>query len=177
MGSFFSLPLKFSESSIFLNIPTLQNQSCSVVYLKPGQLYELEREILVRREVIVMGNPSMLPMIDGEDAIRSFHVLEGGFLDLRFVQQFASDGIVREPKPYEIFATTSPRNRVWEIRGGSVFIDEGALGGKFTGVIFIDDPDVEDAARRSIRRTLDGDVYRIYGGHVFIVGGRVGKLS
>jgi len=144
--------------------------------LKAGQLYELEREILVRREVIVMGNPSVLPMIDGEDAIRSFHVLEGGFLDLRFVQQFASDGIVREPKPYEIFATTSPRNRVWEIRGGSIFIDEGALGGKFTGVIFIDDPDVEDAARRSIRRSIDGDVYRIYGGHVFIVGGRVGTL-
>jgi len=122
-----------------------------------------------------MGNPSVLPVLDGEEAVRTWHVMAGGFLDLRFVQQLMSDGVTRDPLPFEVFANTAPTGKVNEIRGGSAMIEEGALGGRFTGVIFIDDPDVEKAIERNIQRTIGREVYRIYGGHVFVAGGELGK--
>jgi hypothetical protein len=152
-----------------------QNQTCGIVYLVPGQIYEVEEEIYVRRRVVVMGNPSVLPTIDGEKAVRSWHVTTGGFLDLRFVQQFMSDGIFRDPLPFERYANTAPTGKVNEIRGGSVMIDSDALGAKFTGVIFVDDPDLEEGLGRNIRRTLGREVFRIYGGHIFAVGGEIGR--
>jgi hypothetical protein len=54
-------------------------------------------------------------------------------------------------------------------------IDSDALGAKFTGVIFVDDPDLEEGLARNIRRTLGREVYRIYGGHVFAAGGSTGR--
>ena len=148
-----------------------------MVYLVPGRIYEIEEEIFVRRRVVVMGNPSVLPVLDGEESVRTFHVMAGGFLDLRFVQQLMSDGIFRDPLPFERFADTAPTGKVNEIRGGSVMIESGALGGRFTGVIFIDDPDLEEGIARNIRRTLGREVYRIYGGHVFVAGGQTGRCG
>ena len=155
-------------------VPDPQNKACGIVYLVPGTIYEVEEEIYVRRRVVIMGHPAMLPVIDGEESVRSWHVTAGGFLDLRFVQQLMSDGIFRDPLPFELFAGTAPTGKINEIRGGSVMVDADALGAKFTGVIFIDDPDLEEGLARNIRRTLNREVYRIYGGHVFAAGGSTG---
>ena len=45
-----------------------------MVVLQAGKRYEIEEEIWVRRHVVVMGNPSILPVLDGEEAVRTFHV-------------------------------------------------------------------------------------------------------
>jgi hypothetical protein len=97
----------------------------------------------------------------------------GGYLELRFVQIVMSEGIYRDAYSWE-YATSSD-GKVNEVRGGSVMFAPGALGGIFTGVIFIDDPEVEAGVERSIRRTLNRETYRIYGGHVFAAGGDIGK--
>lgn len=169
-----------------------------MVLLQAGKRYEVEEEIWIRRRVVVMGNPSLLPVLDGEDAVRTFHVVvsprkgnykclhgihtynlykkyaqAGGFLELRFVQILMSDGIFRDAYPWEF--ATSRDGKVNEIRGGSVMFDSGAAGGIFTGVFFIDDPDIDKALQRNIRRTLNRETYRIYGGHVFVAGGEIGK--
>ena len=45
-----------------------------MVLLQAGTRYEIEEEIWIRRRVVVMGNPSILPVLDGEEAVRTFHV-------------------------------------------------------------------------------------------------------
>jgi hypothetical protein len=70
-----------------------QNKACGKVYLVPGQIYVFKKEIFVRRHVVVIGNPTVPPMLDGEDLVRTWHVTDGGLLDLQFVQQLTSDGI------------------------------------------------------------------------------------
>jgi hypothetical protein len=45
-----------------------------MVLLTAGKRYDIEDEIFVRRHVVVMGNPSVLPYLDGEDSVRTFHV-------------------------------------------------------------------------------------------------------
>jgi hypothetical protein len=85
-----------------------------------------------------------------------------------------SDGIIRDAYDWEF--ATSPDGKVNEIRGGSVMFDPDAAGGIFTGVFFIDDPDIEAGVERNIRRTLGRETYRIYGGHVFAAGGEIGKI-
>ena len=151
----------------------VENQSCAMVQLVPGVTYEMEDEIWVRRRVVVMGNPQFLPILDGEEAVRSFHVAANGFLELRFVTIYMSDGVTRDPLAWEPSIT----GKVHEIRGGSVMFDPGCQGGIFTGVVFIDDPDLEGALQRNIERTLSQEAYRIYGGHVFAAGGEIDFLG
>ena len=62
----------------------------------------------------------------------------GGFLEARFVSFVMSEGVVRDPLPWE--GVTSPK--VIEVRGGSVLFEAGAIGGNFVNCFFLDDRDV-----------------------------------
>ena len=147
----------------------VENQSCAMVQLLPGVEYEIEEEIWVRRRVVVMGNPQLLPLLNGEDAPRTFHVAADGFLELRFVTIYMSEGVYRKAYDWEV----SGNGMITEIRGGGAMFDPGCVGGIFTGVLFIDDADIEAAVTRNIERTLSQEAYRIYGGHVFAAGGEI----
>lgn len=69
----------------------------------------------------------------------SIRTQAGGFLEARFVTFIMSEGIIRDPLPWE--GATTPK--VIEIRGGSVLFEAGAIGGNFVNCFFVDDLDVQ----------------------------------
>jgi hypothetical protein len=68
------------------------NATCHTVLLRNSS-YVFEEEVVVARPVAIIGHPTRLPMIDGFDAERAFRVVEGGFLDVRFVTTQPGVGI------------------------------------------------------------------------------------
>ena len=146
----------------------VEELGCPLINLT-GDEYDIEEIIEVRRSVTIQGTPQTMPLLDGEDVARTFQVYAGAFLELRFLQIVKSEGILRDPLPWE-FAFGE---QVLEIRGGAVFFEPGALGGNFVGVFFIDDPDPAAALQTAIRQTEEQTVIRVYGGHVFVSEGNV----
>ena len=76
----------------------IEEQDCPVIVLGNGDpdTYALDRDIQVNRAVRVMGNPAVLPQIDGSGAVRSFTVGPGGFLELQFVRIRQGGGQTRD---------------------------------------------------------------------------------
>jgi len=146
----------------------VEELGCPLINLT-GDKYEIEEIIEVRRRVTIQGTPQTMPLLDGEDVARTFQVYAGAFLELRFLQIVKSEGILRDPLPWEL----AFGKQVLEIRGGAVFFEPGALGGNFVGVFFIDDPDPAAALQTAIRQTEEQTVIRVYGGHVFVSEGDV----
>lgn len=103
----------------------VEERTCQFITLT-GDTYDVEagEEIIVGRSVTISGNPQTMPVINGQEAARSFRVLAGAFLEIRYAQIVMSEGITRDPLPWE-GATTE---KVIEIRGGSVYFEPGALG-------------------------------------------------
>ena len=96
--------------------------------------YALEDAIEVTRSVRVMGNPAVLPTIDGSEAVRCFTVGVGGFLELSFVRTKQGGGVTR-PR-YFLEDLLPDTATVTEIRGGAVAVEPGAIGANFDGVVF-----------------------------------------
>ena len=57
---------------------------CAVITLTPGAKYLFPQQIVVSRPVTVMGVPFNNPILSGTTAPRSFLVVGGGTLDVRF---------------------------------------------------------------------------------------------
>ena len=150
----------------------IENQDCELVVLSNGDedAYALEADIQVTRHVRVMGNPAVLPQIDGSGAIRSFTVGEGGFLELQFVRIRQGGGETRDRYGLEGLELNT---HVGEIRGGAVAVEPGAVGASFVGVIFIAVANTPESVQNAIQATLDFVGGRIYGGHVFVAAGTV----
>ena len=151
----------------------IQDLSCPLVILTNGEpdAYALEADIQVTRSVRVMGNPAVLPTIDGSGAERSFTVLEGGFLELQFVRVRQGGGHTR-PR-YGLEGLGEDATQVVEIRGGAVAVEPGALGANFVGVFFLAVANTPQSVENAITATLNFVGGRIYGGHVFVAAGNV----
>jgi hypothetical protein len=132
--------------------------------------YALEEDLQVTRYVRVMGNPAVLPTIDGGDAIRCFTVGVGGFLELSFVRTKQGGGETRDR--YGLEGLDLP-SQVAEIRGGAVAVEPGALGANFVGVVFTAVANTPESVLNAIEATLQFVGGRIYGGHVFVAAGNV----
>jgi hypothetical protein len=98
------------------------------------------------------------------------HTQAGGYLDLRFVRVRQGMGTTRDR--YGAEGMDLPI-QVSELRGGSVAIERGALGGSFLGVTFLALANTPEAVEGAIAATMAGMGGRIYGGHVFIMDGDV----
>lgn len=127
-------------------------------------------EILVSKRVIIQGNSVLLPFLDCSQSIRCFRVMDGGYLELRYVRINQSDkGVLRPVNPlYEGFTVTG---MVREYRGSSVYFEPGATGGRFLGVYF--DDDQSDETDWIVEQSFALTSFRIYGGFVFMAGGRL----
>lgn len=58
--------------------------------------YALEEEIVVARHVTIAGNPHRLPYIDCSAAVRCFHVVKGGFINLKFLKLNQGAGVTHK---------------------------------------------------------------------------------
>jgi hypothetical protein len=144
-------------------ISAIEEQDCPIVVLGNGDLdaYPLDRDIRVNRAVRVMGNPAVLPQIDGSHAIRSFTVRPGGFLELQFVRIRQGGGQTRDRYGLEGLNLDS---QVTEIRGGAVAVELGALGANFVGVVFIAMATSLESVQNAIQVTMNLSGGRVYGG-------------
>ena len=162
--------------------------------------YALEEEILVSRHVTIVGNPQKLPYIDCSAAVRCFHVVKGGFINLKFLKLnqgagvthkrgdlHAGDGVtppigsrsrnLEEAKEEAMhrrdqgIEITEDFGKVVEIRGGAVYIEAG--GGTFTGVVFRAVFFDAESVRLAAQSTVNLIGARLYGGHVMAVAGVV----
>lgn len=121
-----------------------------------------------------MGHPYYLPTIDGSEIIRDFRVTAGGRLDLQYVRLNQGAGSIRERYGMEGRESTST---VAEIKGGGVLFEAGAEGGSFVGVIFLALLDTPVSVKANIENTRNGVGGRTYGGHVYLVSGRVDFIN
>jgi hypothetical protein len=141
----------------------IEEQDCPVVVLINGDpdTYALDRDIQVNRAVRVMGNPAVLPQIDGSGAVRSFTVGPGGFLELQFLRIRQGGGQTRDRYGLEGLHLDST---VTEIRGGAVAVELGALGANFVGVVFIAIANIPESVQDAIEATMALAGGRVYGG-------------
>lgn len=141
------------------------------------------REIIIKRTILIMGHPAFMPKIDTSLTVRAFHVVEGGFLELRFVRARQGGGIVRdritspqqqppsnaaETEEEEEEAPLPDSSQVREIRGGSIYFDVGALGGNLNAVIFIVDASTAENMQGAVEDTVNGVGLRIYCGNICV---------
>jgi len=150
--------------------------------------YALEEEIIVARHVTIVGNPHRIPYIDCSAAVRCFHVVKGGFINLKFLKLAQGAGVTRKrgdlhsgdgvtppigsrrhQRRDQGIEITEDFGKVVEIRGGAVYIEAG--GGTFTGVIFRAVYNTPDSVRLAIQSTVNLIGSRLYGGHVMMVAG------
>ncbi len=150
--------------------PIPQEGDCPLVVLTNGDpdAYALEADIQVTRSVRMMGNPAVLPTVDGSGATRCFTVGVGGFLELSFVRTKQGGGETRDRYGLEGMDLAS---QVVEIRGGAVAVEPGALGANFVGVVFMAVANTPESVTNAIVSTLNFVGGRIYGGHVFMAVG------
>jgi hypothetical protein len=134
---------------------------CTIISLLPGMTYNValpdsDDDITISSRKVVVGNPILLPTIDGADSIRIFHIVAGGNLDLQFVRTYRGGG--------ELIAT------IPVLRGGTALVE---VGGRFSafGVIFTNAPPIGVPAiliAPDVSRAT-----RIFGGQIFVTGGIV----
>jgi hypothetical protein len=88
----------------------------------------------VRRRVTILGDPSLLPELDASMSIRAFRVLDGGFLELKFVRVRMGMGTMRKrgdpPRPEEEEAMHMHRHA--QVRGHEV----GGEGGGWCAMVW-----------------------------------------
>ena len=53
----------------------VEEKTCPTVLLQGAGKYEMEEEIIVRRRVSIIGNPSLMPTLDAQESPRSFRVM------------------------------------------------------------------------------------------------------
>ena len=53
----------------------VEEKTCPTVLLQGAGKYEVEEEIIVRRRVSIIGNPSLMPTLDAQESPRSFRVM------------------------------------------------------------------------------------------------------
>lgn len=63
--------------------------------------YELTREIVISRSVLIRGNSAALPLLDAGEIERAFRVTPSGYLEMRYVRILPGNGIIRERIPGE----------------------------------------------------------------------------
>jgi hypothetical protein len=129
---------------------------CTLITLLPGTTYEFAKpatEVPITTRKAVIGNPLMLPTIDGSALVRAFHVMPGGSLNLQFVRVFRGGG--------EAIATLPV------LRGGSVLVEAGGRLNAF-GVIFTHA--VKTLPPVGIAPDLSRAL-RVFGGQVCVMGG------
>jgi len=132
--------------------------------------FVFENEVLVSGRVVIQGNSVVLPFLDCALSIRCFRVLAGGYLELRYVRINQSDeGVMRPVNP--LFEGMTPTGMVREYRGGSIYFEPGATGGRFLGVYF--DDDQSDESGWILEQILALTSFRVYGGFIFMAGGRL----
>jgi len=132
--------------------------------------FVFENEVLVSGRVVIQGNSVVLPFLDCALSIRCFRVLAAGYLELRYVRINQSDeGVMRPVNP--LFEGMTPTGMVREYRGGSIYFEPGATGGRFLGVYF--DDDQSDESGWILEQNLALTSFRVYGGFIFMAGGRL----
>eukprot|EP00952_Eustigmatos_sp_NYUAD-ZCMA_P012173 48990-Eustigmatos_ZCMA.PRE.1 len=70
-------------------------------------------ETVITSPKVVIGNPLVLPILDGSGAPRLFRVRAGGFLDLKYVITWRGGGELLTPLKLPV------------LRGGAVFVELG----------------------------------------------------
>lgn len=65
----------------------------------------------------------------------------------------------------------SQASTIYEVKGGSVLLEQGAIGGFFYGVVFLGVEDDVESVVEAVEDTMAGHGSYIYGGQVFMVGG------
>jgi hypothetical protein len=116
------------------------------------------KSVVIRTRKVVIGNPLLLPILDGSAAPRLFRVIRGGSLDLRYAITWRGGG--------ELLTDLN----IPVLRGGSVFVD---VGGRFNavGVVFTNaPPESLDALVVLIAPDLSRAV-RVFGGQIYVAGG------
>lgn len=156
--------------------------TCGTIILSnyEDDAYAFDDEILVSRRVTITGNPATLPKLDCSGAMRCFHVVAGGFLNLAFVRTEQGSGVTRPRGDFisggygmDDDVELPEYGQVVEIRGGAVYFDKGAVGGNFKGVVFRAVFNTIDTVTAAIETTKTLTGGRLYGGHVCMVTGTV----
>ncbi|GAB5037319.1 pectin lyase fold virulence factor [Nannochloropsis oceanica] len=148
--------------------------------------YKLYKEIVIRRKVVIQGDAVMMPLIDCSASVRAFRVEAGGSLTMRFLRLNQGKGIFRPRSALEGALNDDEQgdsgngtskgsygNMVLEVRGGSILFEPGAEGGSFVGIYFVGEEPSAASVEKAINQSLGRVSIRVYGGRIFMAGGRI----
>jgi hypothetical protein len=166
----------------------VDDAKCSTIMLCADKTFALEDELKITRPITIIGHPRTMPMIDGSGAVRAFHVMKGGYLDMRFVRVKQGGGTMQDRL---IFGGTggipsipdggagrkmqAPNSQIAVIYGGGILFDAGALGGNLRRVIFEAVANTPASVVNAITSMVNFVGGRVIGGHVAVVAGIVSK--
>jgi hypothetical protein len=166
----------------------VDDSKCSTIMLCADGVFVLSDELKITRPITIIGHPRTMPVIDGSGTVRAFHVMNGGYLDMRFVRVKQGGGTMQDRL---IFGGTggiptipdggagrkmqSPNSKIAVIYGGGILFDAGALGGNLRRVIFEAVANTPASVVNAITSMVNFVGGRVIGGHVTVVAGIVSK--
>ena len=172
-----------------------KDPTCSLIILDTYDMpYSIDSDIMVDRFLTIIGHPIYKPEIKCEKAIRCFHVLNGGHLEIRSLRLGRGSGRWRQPlEPYPnpepgvpgVDTTGEDPDRVFgdilEVRGGSAKVEAGGQA-NFYNIGFLSREDWYDITlfQDAYERVQEYEELRrlnVYGGSILVNGGIVNVVG